>query len=186
MPRQPSSNRRPTPTITQRFLRWLRGAISGTVRLFMPGARGVYPPHPDSLIVLGIALPADTDIDDISSRLWWRGLGVVERDRQVIVGADITAAVQKRHVRQARQFVIKQLRDAGVRRTVTRWEHPVLGNKGPGTGNRRQGTGDRKQGTGSEGQRAKQKTGASSSTTPRADKQAPKTKTRRSNPKSNI
>ena len=162
MARQPSRNRRPIPTTTQRVLRWLHGAISGTVRLFLPGARGVYPPHPDSLIVLGIALPADANIDDLSGRLWWRGLGIVERDRQVIAGADITAAVQTRRVRQARQFVIKQLRDAGIRGAVTRWEHPVLRDKGHGTGDGKQAE--------------KQKTGAAGSTVSRTGTQRSRTK----------
>lgn len=175
MVRQPSRNRRSIPTTTQRVLRWLRGAISGTVRLFLPGARGVYPPHPDSLIVLGIALPADADIDDLSGRLWWRGLGIVERNRHVIAGADITAAVQNRRVRQARQFVIKQLRDAGIRGAVTRWEHPVFGD-------RKQAPADKGQAALSRAQRAKQRTDAAGSTASRAGRERSRTTRKRHDP----
>lgn len=126
MPRESSQKRRPTPSIARRVIRGVRNAISGTIRLFTPSARGVYPPHVDSLIVLGVALPSDADADELARHLWWRGLGIIERDRQTIAGADITVAVENRRVRQARQFVIKQLRDAGVRGAVMRWEHPIL------------------------------------------------------------
>ncbi len=132
--------RRANQTFVQRAWQWMLGVVAGAARLFTPGARGVYPPHSNSLIVLGVALPPGTDQDELGKRLWWRGLGVIERDRHLIAGADITAAVHKRRVRQARQFVIKQLRNAGVRGTVSRWDHASLGNKHPestrGTGNR--------------------------------------------------
>jgi hypothetical protein len=59
----------------------------------------------------------------------------------LIAGADITAAVHKRRVRQARQFVIKQLRNAGVRGTVTRWDHETLGNRAQATQNKKQQVG---------------------------------------------
>ncbi len=114
------------------------GVLAGAARLFTPGARGVYPPHSNSLIVLGVALPPGVDKDELGRRLWWRGLGIIERDRHLIAGADITAAVHKRRVRQARQFVIKQLRNAGVRGTVSRWDHASLGNKEQRTGNKKQ------------------------------------------------
>lgn len=124
--------RRSNQTLVQRVWHWTLGVLAGTARLFTPGARGVYPPHSNSLIVLGVALPPDADKDELGRRLWWRGLGIIERDRHLIAGADITAAVHKRRVRQARQFVIKQLRNAGVRGTVTRWDHASLGARGEG------------------------------------------------------
>jgi hypothetical protein len=165
MPRSPTSSqpKRAAPATPQRVVRWLRSVLAGIGRLFTPGARGVYPPHRDSLIVLGVALPHNTDIDDLARRLWWRGLGVVERERHVIVGADITAAVQKRRVRQARQFVIKQLRNAGVRGVVKRWEHPSLGVKGQAS-------------------RVRNPRSANSKQTKHGE---PKTKNRKSNSKSN-
>lgn len=94
----------------------------GLGRLFSPAARGVYHPQVSSHTILGVALPPDTDLDAVSRRLWWRGLGIVVRGGQAIAGADITVAVQQRKVRRARAFVTKQLRDAGVRGAVKRWE----------------------------------------------------------------
>ncbi len=113
--------------------RWQRGTLSrlldqarrlfmAVARLFMPAARGVYPPHSGSPVVLGIALPPEVDPDELARHLWWRGLGLVQRDGQTIAGADITAAVQMRRVRHAHRFVTRQLRDAGVRGPVKRWE----------------------------------------------------------------
>ncbi|HEX6287855.1 MAG TPA: hypothetical protein VFZ66_01625 [Herpetosiphonaceae bacterium] len=96
--------------------------LVGVGRLCTPSARGVYHPQSWSPVVLGVALPAGTDVDVLERRLWWRGLGLIERDGRVIAGADITAAVQQRRVRQARAFVTRQLRDAGVRGQVARWE----------------------------------------------------------------
>jgi hypothetical protein len=69
-----------------------------------------------------VALPPQVNVDELSRRLWWRGLGLIERDGQVIAGADVTAAVQQRRLRRARWFVTQQLRDAGVRGAVKRWE----------------------------------------------------------------
>lgn len=126
--------RRVNQTLVQRAWRWTLGVLAGAARLFTPGACGVYSPHSNSLIVLGVALPPDADKDELGKRLWWRGLGIIERDRRLIAGADITAAVHKRRVRQARQFVIKQLRNAGVRGTVMRWDHASLGAKSEGRG----------------------------------------------------
>lgn len=94
----------------------------GIGRLLMPAARGVYHPQSTSRVILGVALPADCDIDAVGRELWWRGLGLIERDGQIIAGADITAAVEQRRVRQARLFVTRQLRDAGIRGAVRRWE----------------------------------------------------------------
>lgn len=91
-------------------------------RLFTPAARGVYHPQPHSPVILGVALGDASDIDAVADELWWRGLGLVERDGQLVAGADITAAVAQRRVRQARTFVTRQLRDAGVRGPVRRWE----------------------------------------------------------------
>lgn len=142
--RKPSRSDR---SFVPRAWRWTCGVLAGAARLFTPGARGVYPPHSNSLIVLGVMLPRGTDKDALSSRLWWRGLGIIERDRHLIAGADITVAVHKRRVRQARQFVIKQLRNAGVRGVVTRWDHVSLGNKEHGTRDKKQATGNRKQAT---------------------------------------
>jgi hypothetical protein len=136
MPQQ--RKRRANPSLMQRTGHWMLSVLAGAARLFTPGARGVYPPHSNSLIVLGVALPPGVDKDELGRRLWWRGLGIIERDRHAIAGADITAAVHKRRVRQARQFVIKQLRNAGVRGTVSRWDHASLGNRGQGTGDRGQ------------------------------------------------
>lgn len=132
----PQRKRQIQPSLAQRALQWVRVTLAGAGRLFAPTARGVYPPHSNSLIVLGAILPPDADIDAIEQRLWWRGLGIVERDQHLIAGADITAAVHRRRVRQARQFVLKQLRNAGVRGAVTRWDHPSLGTKLPAAPNR--------------------------------------------------
>jgi hypothetical protein len=96
--------------------------LIGLSRLLTPAARGVYHPQPSSRIVLGVALTAGSDVDAIGRELWWRGLGLVERDGRVVAGADITAAVEQRRTRQARAFVTRQLRDAGVRGAVRRWE----------------------------------------------------------------
>ncbi len=96
--------------------------LIGVGRLCTPAARGVYHPQASSPVVLGVELPAGTDVDALARRLWWRGLGLIERDSRYIAGADITAAVQQRRVRQARSFVTRQLRDAGVRGQITRWE----------------------------------------------------------------
>ena len=166
--------RRSNQTFVQRAWGWTLGVLAGAARLFTPGARGVYPPHSNSLIVLGVALPSGTDKDELGKRLWWRGLGVIERDRHLIAGADITAAVHKRRVRQARQFVIKQLRNAGVRGTVSRWDHASLGNKEQGTGNREQGTGDR--GQVSRKTQAPKRTNTKKRTTNNARKPNPKSK----------
>lgn len=103
-------------------LGWLGERLTGLGRLFTPAARGVYHPQPASRIVLGVALPPDADLDAIGRRLWWRGLGIVARDGQHVAGADITAAAEQRRARQARIFVTRQLRDAGVRGAVRRWE----------------------------------------------------------------
>lgn len=99
---------------------WL--VLRGLSRLFTPAARGVYHPQASSRVILGVALPRDSDLDAIGRALWWRGLGLIERDGQIIAGADITAAVEQRRVRQARVFVTRQLRDAGVRGALRRWE----------------------------------------------------------------
>lgn len=95
--------------------------LVGMSRLFTPGARGVYHPQTSSRVVLGVALPAGSDADAIERELWWRGLGLIEREGRIVAGADITAAVEQRRVRQARAFVTRQLRDAGVRGVVRRW-----------------------------------------------------------------
>jgi hypothetical protein len=100
----------------------VRRLCMAVARLFMPAARGVYPPHSGSPVVLGIALPPEDDPDELARHLWWRGLGLVQRDGQTIAGADITAAVRMRRVRHAHRFVTRQLRDAGVRGPVKRWE----------------------------------------------------------------
>ncbi len=112
---------------------WLRGKYGravwslmvGISRLCLPAARGVYHPQPHSRVVLGVALPPEADPDTVGARLWWRGLGLVERDGKLIAGADVSAAVQARRLRVARTFVTRQLRDAGVRGPVKRWEEPV-------------------------------------------------------------
>jgi hypothetical protein len=109
-------------TAAQRWSRYALQLLIGVGRLCTPGARGVYHPQAHSPVILGVALPAGTNLDALSQRLWWRGLGVIERDGRIIAGADITIAVQQRRVRQARSFVTRQLRDAGVRGPVTRWE----------------------------------------------------------------
>lgn len=96
--------------------------LVGTARLFTPAARGIYHPQAGSRVVLGVALPPGCDVDLIERELWWRGLGLIERDGRLVAGADITAAVAQRRVRQARAFVTRQLRDAGVRGAVKRWE----------------------------------------------------------------
>lgn len=109
-------------TITQ--LAAARGwqMLIGMGRLFTPAARGVYHPQTSSRVILGVALSTGSDLDAIGRELWWRGLGLVEREGRIVAGADITAAVEQRRVRQARMFVTRQLRDAGVRGTVRRWE----------------------------------------------------------------
>ena len=96
--------------------------VVAIIRLFLPAARGVYPPHSNSPIVLGIALSSDTDPNDVSRQLWWRGLGLVQRDGQIVAGADVTAAVRMHRVRPAHEFVARQLRDAGIRGRIKRWE----------------------------------------------------------------
>ena len=100
---------------------WLRLRLVGAGRLLLPGARGVYPPQPLSVVVLGAALPDDVDQDELLRQLWWRGLGIVERDGRLIAGADVTVAVSAKRLRHARAFVTRQLRDAGVRGAVKRW-----------------------------------------------------------------
>jgi hypothetical protein len=47
---------------------------------------------------------------------------LVERGGYTIAGADVTTAVQLRRMRHARALVTKQLRDAGIRGAVKRWE----------------------------------------------------------------
>jgi hypothetical protein len=111
------SSRLSLATIRHRLRLW----IVGTARLLSPGARGVYHPQPHSAIVLGVALPPSADVDAIGRQLWWRGLGIVARDGQLVAGADVTLAVQQRRARVARAFVTKQLRDAGVRGPVRRF-----------------------------------------------------------------
>ena len=96
--------------------------LIGLSRLLTPAARGVYHPQSSSRIILGVMLTDESDLDAIGRELWWRGLGLVERDGQIVAGADITAAVEQRRTRQARAFVTRQLRDAGVRGAVRRWE----------------------------------------------------------------
>jgi hypothetical protein len=100
----------------------LRLALVGIGRLCLPAARGVYHPHAHSRVVLGIALPPEANLDDLERKLWWRGLGLVERGGYTIAGADVTTAVQLRRMRHARALVTKQLRDAGIRGAVKRWE----------------------------------------------------------------
>lgn len=97
-------------------------ALVGLGRLFTPAARGVYHPQSHSRVILGVALHEASDVDAVERELWWRGLGLIERDGQLVAGADITAAVEQRRTRQARAFVTRQLRDAGVRGPVRRWE----------------------------------------------------------------
>ncbi len=104
------------------WLRRARRGLIGVLRLWGPGARSVYHPQPLSRVVLGVALPPETDIDAVMRRLWWRGLGVVERNGHIVAGADVTEAVERRRMRAARAFVTRQLRDAGVRGPVRRWE----------------------------------------------------------------
>lgn len=96
--------------------------LVGLSRLLMLSARGVYHPQASSRVILGVALSPASDVDAITRELWWRGLGLIERDGRIVAGADITAAVERRRVRQARGFVTRQLRDAGVRGPVRRWE----------------------------------------------------------------
>lgn len=123
---QPARKRAKQPpsrwTVVKQWGQYALHILIGVGRLCTSGARGVYHPQEHSPVVLGVALPAGTDLDVLERRLWWRGLGVIERDGRVIAGADITSAVQQRRVRQARTFVTRQLRDAGVRGAVTRWE----------------------------------------------------------------
>ncbi|WP_152541393.1 hypothetical protein [Kallotenue papyrolyticum] len=104
---------------------WLmRGwrTFCSALRPLAPGARGVYHPRPDSMLVLGVALPPDADLEALRRRLWWRGLGLVPRAGHWIAGADVTEALAQRRMRAARVFVTRQLRDAGVRGPVRRWE----------------------------------------------------------------
>lgn len=96
--------------------------LVGLGRLLTPAARGVYHPQPHSRVILGVALHEGVAVDVLERELWWRGLALIERDGQIVAGADITAAVEQRRVRQARAFVTRQLRDAGVRGPVRRWE----------------------------------------------------------------
>lgn len=123
---QPARKRRKQPPSRWAVVKeWSRQGLQlliGAGRLCTPSARGVYHPQEHSLVVLGVALPPGTDLDAVSRRLWWRGLGLIERDGRFVAGADITIAVQQRRVRQARSFVTRQLRDAGVRGPITRWE----------------------------------------------------------------
>lgn len=122
---QPARKRAKQPPRWAVVKHWSQHALHlliGVGRLCTSGARGVYHPQEHSQVVLGVALPAGTDLDALSRRLWWRGLGLIERDGRFVAGADITSAVQQRRVRQARAFVTRQLRDAGVRGSVTRWE----------------------------------------------------------------
>ena len=102
--------------------RQLRLVLAGIGRLCLPSARGVYHPQSHSEVILGAALPPGTDLDAIERRLWWRGLGLVERNGQMIAGADVTTALQMRRMRHARALVTRQLRDAGIRGAVKRWE----------------------------------------------------------------
>lgn len=97
-------------------------AIVGVALVCSPKARGVFHPQPDSLIVLGVALPPDVDRANLERRLWWRGLGIVQREGLVIAGADVTQAVADRRTTQARQFVTRQLRGAGMRGAVKRYD----------------------------------------------------------------
>ncbi len=113
--------RRHRQTASNMLGRAWRLAIA-VARLFLPAARGVYPPHTNSPIVLGIALSSDTDPDEVSRLLWWRGLGLIQRDGQIVAGADVTAAVRMHRVRPAHEFVARQLRDAGIRGRIKRWE----------------------------------------------------------------
>lgn len=123
---QPARKRAKQPPSRWTVLKqWSQHALQlliGVGRLCTPASRGVYHPQAHSPVVLGVALPAGTDLDALSRRLWWRGLGLIERDGRFVAGADITSAVQQRRVRQARAFVTRQLRDAGVRGPITRWE----------------------------------------------------------------
>lgn len=105
------------------FLARAWSVVIGVARLYTPQARGVFHPRDDSPIVLGVALTERADVDALAQQLWWRGLGLVERNGQVIAGADITLAVQRRRAKHARLFVTRQLRDAGVRGPVKRWEN---------------------------------------------------------------
>lgn len=89
------------------WLRRARGILIGALRLWMPGARNVYHPGPLSRVVLGVALPPAAEIDALTRRLWWRGLGIVERDGHIIAGADVTEAVERRRMRAARAFVTR-------------------------------------------------------------------------------
>ena len=116
--------RRPAvePSLPRELWRRLRLSLVGVGRLCLPGARGVYPPQPLSIVILGAAVPDDVDQDELMRHLWWRGLGLVERSGQLVAGADVTVAVRARRTRFARVFVTRQLRDAGVRGAVKRWE----------------------------------------------------------------
>lgn len=100
----------------------LWSATRGALRVFGSGARGVYAPQEASRIVLGVALSPDTDLDWLGRQLWWRGLGLVQRGGEIVAGADVTAAIEMRRAKQARAFVTRQLRDAGVRGPIRRWE----------------------------------------------------------------
>lgn len=116
---------RPSKRSESSIAYWLTQAkhrLIGMARLFMPRARGVYHPQPHSAVILGVLLPHDADLDAIEAQLWWRGLGVVRRGRDLIAGADVTTAAQHRRLKHARKFVTQQLRDAGVRGPVKRWE----------------------------------------------------------------
>jgi hypothetical protein len=123
MARQSSnrSTRKQQSSISQ-LIKQMPNLLLALARLFTPSSRGVYPPHDDSLVVIGIPLASDADPDEVARRLWWRGLGLVERDGEIVAGADITASVYAHRVRQAHKFVSKQLRSAGVRGRIRRWE----------------------------------------------------------------
>ena len=120
--RQPARKRAKPQSATHAYAARLWNTLRGIGRLCLPPARGVYHPQSHSAVLLGVALPPDADLGDVSCRLWWRGLGLVERNGRVIAGADVSAAVQQRHLQRARWFVTQQLRDAGVRGAVKRWE----------------------------------------------------------------
>lgn len=117
-----SPQRAPRALTLHSFWLQCRHTLAGLARLCSPSARGVYHPQSTSPIVLGVALPPDSDFDAIERRLWWRGLGLIDRDDHIIAGADVTQAARRRHLRAARTFVTRQLRDADVRGPVKRWE----------------------------------------------------------------
>lgn len=96
--------------------------IVGVAQVCSPLARGVFHPGPDSARVLGVALPPNADLPDLERRLWWRGLGIVQRNGLMIAGADVTQAVADRRTTQARRFVTHQLRAAGIRGPVKRYD----------------------------------------------------------------